>query len=473
MAKKEYEVLVIGGGPSGYAAAFMAADLGMKTALIDPEENPGGVCLYRGCIPSKALLHIVKLKQEALEASEFGLSFSEPDIDVKKVREWKNSVVQKLVGGLGQLSSKRKVEHIRGMATFKDANTVEVTYDGQSKEVSFKHAILASGSEPVSLPDVEFSDNIMSSATALELKDIPKSLLVVGAGYIGLEIGSVYAGMGSKVTVVEMTDKLMPGADRDLVDVFAKRNKDLFEDIMLETKVAEISGKKKLKVKLEGKHEGEYKFDKVLIAIGRKPRTSNLGLENTSVEVDDKGFVQINEQRQTAEKSIFAIGDITGEPMLAHKASHEGKIAAEAIAGETSAYEPKAIPAVVYTDPEIAWCGITETEAKSRDIPINVVKFPWAASGRAATLGRSDGLTKLIFDPETERILGVGIAGKNAGDMIPEAVLAVEMAAVAKDFSLTMHPHPTLSETLMEAADVLYGQATHIYRPKRDKKKNS
>jgi len=473
MAKKEYEVLVIGGGPGGYAAAFMAADLGMKTALIDPEENPGGVCLYRGCIPSKALLHIVKLKQEALEASEFGLSFSEPDIDVKKVREWKNSVVQKLVGGLGQLSSKRKVEHIRGVAAFKDANTVEVTYDGQSKEVSFKHAILASGSEPVSLPDVEFSDNIMSSATALELKDIPKSLLVVGAGYIGLEIGSVYAGMGSTVTVVEMTDKLMPGADRDLVDVFAKRNKDLFEDIMLETKVAEISGKKKLKVKLEGKHEGEYKFDKVLIAIGRKPRTSNLGLENTSVEVDDKGFVQVNEQRQTAEKSIFAIGDITGEPMLAHKASHEGKIAAEAIAGETSAYEPKAIPAVVYTDPEIAWCGITETEAKSRDIPINVVKFPWAASGRAATLGRSDGLTKLIFDPETERILGVGIAGKNAGDMIPEAVLAVEMAAVAKDFSLTMHPHPTLSETLMEAADVLYGQATHIYRPKRDKKKNS
>ncbi|MDF9797440.1 dihydrolipoamide dehydrogenase [Catalinimonas alkaloidigena] len=470
MAEQKYDVIVIGGGPGGYAAAFMAADLGMQAALVDPEENPGGVCLYRGCIPSKALLHVVKLKQEALEASEFGLSFDEPDINVKKVREWKNSVVQKLVGGLGQLSKKRKVEHIRGVAKFTDANTLEVEHDGKSQEVSFEHAIIATGSEPASIPGLEFSKNIMSSASALDLPDVPDSLLVVGAGYIGLEIGSVYAGMGSKVSVVEMTDMLMPGADRDLVDVFAKRNKELFEEIMLETKVAEISGKRKLKVKLEGKHEGEYKFDKVLIAIGRKPRTKNLGLENTQVETDDKGFIKVNEQRQTAESNIYAIGDVSGEPMLAHKASHEGKIAAEAIAGGKVAYEPKAIPAVVYTDPEIAWCGITENEAKAQDIPIKVVKFPWAASGRAATLGRSDGLTKLIFDPDTERILGVGIAGKNAGDLIPEAVLAVEMAAVAKDFSLSIHPHPTLSETIMEAADVLYGQATHIYRPKRKKK---
>ncbi|MEK6477995.1 dihydrolipoyl dehydrogenase [Catalinimonas sp. 4WD22] len=470
MAEQKYEVVVVGGGPGGYAAAFMAADLGMKTALVDPEENPGGVCLYRGCIPSKALLHVVKLKQEALEASEFGLSFDEPDINVKKIREWKNSVVQKLVGGLGQLSSKRKVEHIRGMAKFKDANTLEVEHDGKKQKVSFEHAIIASGSEPASIPGIEFSKNVMSSATALDLPDVPDNLLVVGAGYIGLEIGSVYAGMGSKVSVVEMTDKLMPGADRDLVDIFAKRNKDLFEEIMLETKVAEITGKRKLKVKLEGKHEGEHKFDKVLIAIGRKPRTNNLGLENTKVETDDKGFIQVNEQRQTAEPSIYAIGDVSGEPMLAHKASHEGKIAAEAIAGEKVAYEPKAIPAVVFTDPEIAWCGITETQAKAEDIPVKVVKFPWAASGRATTLGRNDGLTKLIFDPETERILGVGIVGKSAGDLIPEAVLAVEMAAVAKDFSLTIHPHPTLSETIMEAADVLYGHATHIYRPKRKKK---
>ncbi|MFP4294073.1 MAG: dihydrolipoyl dehydrogenase [Cyclobacteriaceae bacterium] len=471
MAENKYEVVVIGGGPGGYAAAFRAADLGLKTALVDPEENPGGVCLYRGCIPSKALLHVVKLKQEALDATDFGLNFNEPDINVKKVREWKDSVVQKLVGGLGQLTEKRKIEHIRGMAKFKDAHTLEVEHEGDKQEVKFDNAILAAGSEPVSLPGVEFSKNILSSATALDLPDVPEKMLVVGAGYIGLEIGSVYAGMGSKVSVVEMTDNLMPGADRDLVDAFAKRNKDLFEEIMLETKVASIKGKRKLKVKLEGKHEGEQTYNKVLIAIGRKPRSENLGLDNIEVETDDKGFVKVNEQRQTGEKSIYAIGDITGEPMLAHKASYEGKIAAEAIAGKKVAYDPKAIPAVVYTDPEIAWCGLSETEAKGEGKKVKVAKFPWAASGRAATLNRSDGFTKLIFDPESERVLGVGIVGKNAGDLIPEAVLAVEMAAVAKDVSLTIHPHPTLSETLMEAAEVLYGEATHIYRPKRDKSK--
>lgn len=469
MAEKKFEVVVIGGGPGGYAAAFRAADLGLKTALVDPEENPGGVCLYQGCIPSKALLHVVNLKQEALEAADFGLKFEEPKINIKQVREWKDSVVQKLVGGLGQLTDKRKVEHIRGMAKFKDAHTLEVEHQGDKQQVSFEHAILATGSEPVLLPDVELSKNILSSATALDLPDVPEKMLVIGAGYIGLEIGSVYAGMGSKVSVVEMTNKLMPGADRDLVDSFAKRNKDLFEEIMLETKVAGIKGKRKIKVKFEGKHEGEKTYNKVLIAIGRKPRSKNLGLENLDVEIDDQGFVKVNEQRQTGESSIYAIGDISGEPMLAHKASYEGKIAAEAIAGQKAVYDPKAIPAVVYTDPEIAWCGLTETEAKAQDMKIKVAKFPWAASGRAATLNRSDGLTKLIFDPETERVLGVGIVGKHAGDMIPEAALAVEMAAVAKDVSLTIHPHPTLSETLMEAAEVLYGEATHIYRPKRKK----
>lgn len=469
MAEQKFDVVVVGGGPGGYAAAFRAADLGLKTALVDPEENPGGVCLYRGCIPSKALLHVVKLKQEALEAADFGLKFDEPKINVKQIREWKDSVVQKLVGGLGQLTDKRKVAHIRGMATFKDAHTLEVENDGDKQKVSFEHAILATGSEPVALPGVEFSKNILSSATALDLPDVPEKMLVVGAGYIGLEIGSVYAGMGSQVSVVEMTDKLMPGADRDLVDSFAKRNKDLFEEIMLNTKVAGIKGKRKIKVKLEGEHEGEKTYNKVLIAIGRKPRSENLGLENLDVEIDEQGFVKVNEQRQTGESSIFAIGDITGEPMLAHKASYEGKIAAEAIAGQKAVYDPKAIPAVVYTDPEIAWCGLTETEAKAQDRKIKVAKFPWAASGRAATLNRNDGLTKLIFDPDTERVLGVGIVGKHAGDMIPEAALAVEMAAVAKDVSLTIHPHPTLSETLMEAAEVLYGEATHIYRPKRKK----
>lgn len=469
MADKKFDVVVVGGGPGGYAAAFRAADLGLKTALVDPEENPGGVCLYRGCIPSKALLHVVKLKQEALEAADFGLKFDEPNINVKQVREWKDSVVQKLVGGLGQLTKKRKVEHIRGMAQFKDAHTLKVELEGDTQEVTFEHAILATGSEPVSLPDVEFSKNILSSATALDLPNVPEKMLVVGAGYIGLEIGSVYAGMGSQVSVVEMTDKLMPGADRDLVDSFAKRNKDLFEEIMLGTKVAGIKGKRKIKVKFEGKHEGEKTYNKVMIAIGRKPRSKNLGLENLDVEIDDQGFVKVNEQRQTGESSIYAIGDISGEPMLAHKASYEGKIAAEAIAGQKAVYDPKAIPAVVYTDPEIAWCGLTETEAKAQGRKVKVAKFPWAASGRAATLNRSDGLTKLIFDPETERVLGVGIVGKHAGDMIPEAVLAVEMAAVARDVSLTIHPHPTLSETLMEAAEVLYGEATHIYRPKRKK----
>ncbi len=470
MAKtQEHKLVVIGGGPGGYAAAFMAADLGLDVALIDPEANPGGVCLYRGCIPSKALLHIVKLKAEALEASDWGMTFGEPKLDIDKIRQWKEKVVKKLTGGLGLLVKKRKVQYIRGMAKFKDANTLELT-DGDDKgtQVKFEHAILATGSAPVEIPGLEFDHkHIMDSSDALNLENVPKSLLVVGAGYIGLEIGSIYAGLGSKVSLVEMTDDFMPGADRDLVAVFSKKNKDLFESVMFNTKVTEAkASKKKVKVKLEGEHADKAKdtYDKVLVAVGRKPRTKNLGLENTKVEVTDKGFIKVNAQRQTAEPSIYAIGDITGEPLLAHKATHEGKVAAEAIAGHKTAFEPKAIPAVVFTEPEIAWCGLTETEAKAQDIDIKVAKFPWSASGRATTLGVNDGITKLIIEPETERILGVGIAGKSAGDLIPEGVLAVEMAAVAKDFTLTIHPHPTLSETLMEAAEALYGQSTHVFR---------
>ncbi len=470
MAKtQEHKLVVIGGGPGGYAAAFMAADLGLDVALIDPEANPGGVCLYRGCIPSKALLHIVKLKAEALEASDWGMTFGEPKLDIDKIRQWKEKVVKKLTGGLGLLVKKRKVQYIRGMAKFKDANTLELT-DGDDKgtQVKFEHAILATGSAPVEIPGLEFDHkHIMDSSDALNLENVPKSLLVVGAGYIGLEIGSIYAGLGSKVSLVEMTDDFMPGADRDLVAVFSKKNKDLFESVMFNTKVTEAkASKKKVKVKLEGEHADKAKdtYDKVLVAVGRKPRTKNLGLENTKVEVTDKGFIKVNAQRQTAEPSIYAIGDITGEPLLAHKATHEGKVAAEAIAGHKTAFEPKAIPAVVFTEPEIAWCGLTETEAKAQGIDIKVAKFPWSASGRATTLGVNDGITKLIIEPETERILGVGIAGKSAGDLIPEGVLAVEMAAVAKDFTLTIHPHPTLSETLMEAAEALYGQSTHVFR---------
>lgn len=465
----EHEVVVIGGGPGGYAAAFMAADLGLKAALIDPEINPGGVCLYRGCIPSKALLHLVKLKQEALEAAAWGIQFSEPKLDIDKIRKWKNEVVEKLTGGLGLLTKKRKITYIRGLAQFKDAHTLEITEgDDQGKQVKFQHAILATGSEPAELPGLSFDhQHILNSADALNIEEVPEKLLVVGAGYIGLEMGSIYAGLGSEVSLVEMTGDFMPGADRDLVAVFKKRNKDLFKIVMFGTKVTEAQvKKKKVQVKFEGKNadKGEDAYDKILVAVGRKPRTQNLGLKNTKVEVDDKGFVKVNAQRQTAEPSIYAIGDITGEPMLAHKASHEGKVAAEAIAGHKTAFEPKAIPAVVYTDPEIAWCGLMEEEAKALNKEIKIAKFPWSASGRATTLGRSDGITKLIIEAETERILGVGIAGKNAGDLIPEGVLAVEMAAVAKDFALTIHPHPTLSETIMEAAEALYGQSTHVYR---------
>ncbi len=470
MAKQQaYEVVVIGGGPGGYGAAFMAADLGLEVALIDPEANPGGVCLYRGCIPSKALLHLVKVKQEALEAEAWGLQFSEPKLHMDKIRDWKNKVVEKLTGGLGTLTKKRKITYIRGMAQFADAHTLEmVAGEEEGSKIKFQHAILATGSEPVELPGLSFDHHhIINSADALNLEQVPETLLVVGAGYIGLEIGTIYAGLGSKVSLVEMTDGFMPGADRDLVDVFSKRNKDLFETVMFETKVTEAQVKKKqVRVKFEGKDadKGNDSYEQVLVAVGRKPRTQNLGLENTKVKVDDKGFVQVNAQRQTAEPSIYAIGDIIGEPMLAHKATHEGKVAAEAIAGHKTAYEPQAIPAVVFTDPEIAWCGLTETEAKAQDKKVKVTRFPWAASGRATTLGRNDGFTKLIIEPDTERILGVAIVGTNAGDLIPEGVLAVEMAATAKDFALTIHPHPTLSETLMEAAEALYGQSTHIFR---------
>jgi len=469
---KKHKVIVIGGGPGGYAAAFMAADLGLDVALIDPEANPGGVCLYRGCIPSKALLHLVKLKKEAAEAEAWGLRFSEPEIDLEKMRAWKNQVVEKLTGGLGQLTKKRKITFIQGKATFLNSQSVEVEkQDGKKVEINFGHAILATGSAPIPLPDTKFEGNILSSAEALNLPNIPKSLLVVGAGYIGLEIGSVYAGLGSKVSLVEMTPGYLPGVDRELVKVFEKVNKALFQEVKFETKVEQIKNTKKgVKVTYSSKDNGkeEASFEKVLIAIGRKPNTENLGLDNTNVKINDNGFVEVNAQRQTNDKNIYAIGDITGEPMLAHKASHEGKIAAEAIFGKKTGYDPKAIPAVVFTDPEIAWCGLTEAEAKEKDIAIETAKFPWSASGRAATLGQNVGLTKLITDAKTKRILGVGIAGKNAGDLIPEAALAVEMSALATDVSLTIHPHPTLSETIMEAADALYGHSTHIYRPKKN-----
>ena len=466
------QLAVLGGGPGGYAAAFLAADLGMEVTLIDLEKNPGGVCLYRGCIPSKALLHIAKLISEAEEAKKWGVEFGAPKIDLDKLRGFKNDVVSKLTGGLGQLSKQRKVNFIQGRGEFVNSSTIHVKKaDGTSEDVLFGKAILATGSVPTRIPGLSIdSPRILDSTSALELKDIPARLLVIGGGYIGLELTSVYAALGSKVTVVEMTPSLLPGADRDLVTALSKKLEKKLEKILLDTKVVSITEETNgLKVKFEGKNvtEPEQLFDKVLISIGRKPVTAGLGLENTNVKINERGFVIVDKQLRTGDANIFAIGDIVGNPMLAHKAAAEGKTAVEVIAGHKVAFEPNAIPAVVFTDPEIAWAGLTETEAREKGIKIEVAKFPWAANGRATTIDRTEGMTKLIIEPETERILGVAIVGVGAGDMIAEGTLAIEMGAVVKDISLTIHPHPTLSETMMGAAEVFYGHATDMYRPKR------
>jgi len=462
---------VIGGGPGGYAAAFLAADLGMEVTLIDREKNPGGVCLYRGCIPSKALLHVAKLISESKEAADWGVEFNSPKINLDKLRDWKNKVVDKQVSGLGQLAKARKVNYIQGNASFIDSSTLKIEADGKSKEHKFEKAIIATGSIIASIPSLNISSKkVLNSTTALDLPAIPKSLLVIGGGYIGLELGSVYQALGTKVSVVEMMPGLLPGADRDLVNFLSKRLEKSFDKIMLESKVVEIKETKEgIKVKIqnkEGKTE-EHEYEYVLMSVGRKPDTAGLGLENTKVKTNARGWIEVNEQLKTADPNIWAIGDIVGEPMLAHKASHEGRTAAEAIAGHKVAFEPKAIPAVVFTDPEIAWAGLTENQAKEKNIKFEAVRFPWAASGRATTIGRSDGVTKLIVDPDTERILGVGICGPGAGELIAEGVLAIEMGTNLTDLKLSIHPHPTLSETLMEAAEVFFGQSTHIYRPKR------
>ena len=472
--KNSKQLVVIGAGPGGYAAAFLAADLGMQVTLIDPEPNPGGICLYRGCIPTKTLLHAAKVITESGEAKDWGVEFSEPKISVDKMRSWKDNVVNKLTTGLGQLCKRRKIDYIQGKATFVDANTLKVTKNkGNSEQLSFKHAILATGSHPAAIPNLSIdSPRVLDSTTALDLENIPESLLIVGGGYIGLELGTIYATLGTKVSVVEMMPGLLPGADRDLVSVLYKRIENLFETIMLNTTVAEMKVQENgIKVKFEGKdlEKKEKLYEKVLVSVGRKPNSNNLGLENTKVEVDNNGFIKVNKQCQTAEPSVYAIGDVVGEPMLAHKASHEARTAVEAITGHKVAFEPRAIPAVVFTDPEITWCGLTETQAREKNRKVEIVKFPWGASGRAITLGRSDGLTKLIIDPDTKRILGVGIAGVGAGELISEGVLAIEMAALVSDIMLTIHPHPTLSETIMEAAEVFFGQSTHFYRPKRDR----
>ncbi len=471
---EKINLVVIGGGPGGYAAAFLAADLGMNVTLVDLEKNPGGVCLYTGCIPSKALLHVAKLISEAEEAKNFGVEFSKPKIDIDKLRSWKNDVVNKLTGGLGVLSKQRKINYIRGKASFVNSSavTIEKT-EGGMEELKFDKAIIATGSRITTIPSLEIkSERFLNSKTALDLPAIPKSLLVIGGGYIGLELGSVYNALGSKVSVVEMLDGLLPGADRDLVSHLAKRIKSSFEEVMLKSKVVEIKEVKNgVKVTIEDKdgNINDKIYDYVLMSIGRKPDMSGLGLENTKVQVNDRGWINVNEQLRTDDPNIYAIGDIVGDPMLAHKASHEGRAAVEVIAGGKVVFEPKAIPAVVFTDPEIAWAGLTETQAKEQNVKVNISKFPWAASGRATTLDRFDGVTKILSEPETDRILGVGICGPGAGELIAEGVLAIEMAANLTDLKLTIHPHPTLSETMMEAAEVFFGQSTHIYRPKRNK----
>ncbi len=466
-------IAVIGAGPGGYAAAFYAADLGMQVTLIDPELNPGGVCLYRGCIPSKALLHVAKVIDEAAHAPAWGVTFGEPKIDVDKMRAFKDSVVQKLTGGNGQLVKARKITYIQGMASFVDATTlaIEPKGGGKAENKQFDAIIIATGSHPTKVPGISIdSPKVLDSTSALDLPDIPKRLLVVGGGYIGLELGSVYAALGSKVSVVEMTDGLLQGADRDLVRFLHQRLEKKFEALMFETKVLEVKDDKKgLTVTLQAKDgtKREESYDRVLVSVGRRPNSKIAGLDKTKVQIDEKGFIKSGPNRQTGEPTIFVIGDVAGEPMLAHKASHEARVAVEAIEGQNVAFEPAAIPAVVFTDPEIAWAGLTETEAQKAGRKVEIARFPWAASGRAITLDRTDGLTKLVIDPETERVLGVGICGPGAGELISEGALAVEMAALATDIKLTIHPHPTTSETVMEAAEIFFGQATHVYRPKK------
>ncbi len=468
----QIKLAVVGAGPGGYAAAFLAADMGMNVTLIDPEVYPGGVCLYRGCIPSKSLLHVAKLLEEAQQAKNWGIDFSAPAIDVARLRSWKENVVGKLTGGLGQLSKQRKVTYIQGKAAFENSTTLLITKsNGESLTLSFDKIILATGSRPAIVPALKIdSPRMMDSTAALNLEEIPGSLLVVGGGYIGLELGSVYAALGTRVTVVEMLSGLLPGADRDLVLPLHKRLEKLFDTILLNTTVASIREEANgLRATFEGAtvKEREKLFDRVLVSVGRKPNSEIPGLENTQVQVGSRGFIQVNKQLQTNDPAIYAIGDVVGEPMLAHKASHEGRVAVEAIAGHKVAFEPHAIPAVVFTDPEVAWCGLTETQAEKENREIKTAKFPWAASGRAVTLDRPEGMTKLLIDPKTERVLGVGIVGIGAGELIAEGVLAVEMAALAADVAMSIHPHPTLSETVMESAEVFYGTSTHIYRPKR------
>ncbi len=465
------KLLVIGGGPGGYPAAFEAADHGMDVTLVDQDPQPGGVCLNRGCIPSKALLHVAKLINESREAAHWGVTFSEPKLDLDKLRSFKSGVVGKLTGGIRELCRARGVKLIQARGSRLNSNTAELKYaDGKTEKLNFDYCIVAVCSRPAMPPVFNLGDpRIMDSTGALELADIPKKLLVIGGGIIGLELGSVYATFGSKVTVVEMLPAIIAGADRDLVNPLQKRLAAQFAGIHVNTKVKSLKATPEgIVAELEGEGvESPQTFDRVLLSVGRLPNGKGIGLENTKAKVTDRGFIEVNRKMQTADPNIYAIGDVAGEPMLAHKATREAKVAVEAILGEPAEFDNVAIPSVIYTDPEVAWCGLTETQAKEQGIEVNVVRFPWAASGRAQAIGRTEGLTKLLFEPKTERILGMGIVGPGAGELIAEGVLAIESAAAARDLAESIHAHPTRSETIMESAEALFAQATHVYRPKR------
>ncbi len=472
------QLVVLGGGPGGYAAAFLAADLGMKVALVDLEPRLGGVCLLRGCIPSKALLHVAKTMADARGLADWGVRYDPPALDLAALRARKEKVLATLSSGLKQVALKRKVEVIRARAVLEDSQTLRLAPAGDppppDDRIRFDHCILATGSRPVSLPifagkDGTVSPRIMDSTAALELADVPESLLVVGGGYIGLEMGSVYAALGSRVSVVEMTDTLLPGVDRDLLKPLQKQLAKDFAAIDLGTKVVAAADKgSAVEVTFDGAvGKKVQQFARVLVSVGRRPNSDLLGLERTQAELDAHGFVAVDPQRRTRDGHILAIGDVAGQPLLAHKAAHEGKAAVEALAGQAAAFEPRAIPAVVFTDPEIAWAGLTENDAKKQNRPVEVVQFPWAASGRAQTMGRTEGLTKWLVDPPSGRLLGCGLVGAGAGELIAEAVLAIEMGASVRDLVETIHPHPTLSETLGVAAEVFFGTATDLYKPRR------
>jgi dihydrolipoamide dehydrogenase len=472
MADSHYDVAVIGGGPGGYSAAFQAADLGLRTAVIEQDPQLGGVCLLRGCIPSKALLHAARLITEAEEAQAWGITFDKPKLDLEALRRRMQAIVGKLTKGVQTLAASRKVEVIHARASFKNATTLSLSGAGGQRDLSFAHAILATGSRPAIPASLKLDDpRVMDSTGALELPDVPARLLVIGGGYIGLEMGTVYQALGSEVTVVEALPHLLNGADPDLVRPLQLRMQRRFKAIRLNTKVEKLDARKDgVSVTSTGSDGSTTElFDRVLVAVGRKPNTEQLGLEQTKIALSHKGFIQVDKQMRTAEQTVFAIGDVVGEPMLAHKASHEGLVAARVIAGQQAAFDAT-IPAVIFTDPEIAWCGLTEEAAKTSGQHVTIARFPWAASGRATTLGRNDGLTKLVLDAESGRVLGVGICGAGAGELIAEGVLAIEMGAMAEDVAASIHPHPTLSETVMEAAETFHGQATHLFTSKTSKR---